>query len=187
MHSRHSALLTTFAVVLTLFVAFGSVLSQPEVTLQRITYASDSLRRSELTGFGSSTSCDGARIAFISTSDFHNEGLGLNKYLWLYDDHFTSFTRLTPQLSTDDFSDQPSMSADGTKISFYSDNDFRDQGIVDSQHEIWLATTTDQVALTRLTTSTHGIWTNRNPSISADGTKVAFVGNHDFFNDTYCS
>jgi Tol biopolymer transport system component len=167
---------------LTSLVASASSLSQAEVSLARITHSSDGIaRRSELP----TISCDGTRIAFTSNSDFHNEGLGLNKYIWLYDAGTAALTRLTRRINNLDYSDQPSISADGTKIVFFSDNDFLNQGIVDGQHEIWLATT-NPVTVTRLTTSTRNIFvSNMQPSISADGTRVAFSGNYDFLNDEF--
>jgi Tol biopolymer transport system component len=166
------------ALGLSAVIALASSLGQAEVDLTRVTYSSEGVsRRSELP----SISCDGARIAFTSNSDFHNEGLMSNKYIWLYDAQTTALTRLTPRINSRDFGDEPSISADGTKIAFYSDNDFLDQGIIDGQYEIWLATTSP-LTVTRLTTSTSSVFIhNQQPSISADGTKVAFTGNYDFF------
>jgi Tol biopolymer transport system component len=170
----------TSALGLTAVIALASSLGQAEVALTRSTYSSAGATRRSTQP---SISCDGGRIAFISNSDFHNEGLSYNYYLWLYDAQTTALTRLTPSISGLDFSDWPSISADGTKIAFYSDNDFLDQGIVDGQEEIWLATT-NPLTVTRLTSSTHSIWIrNEQPSISADGTHVAFRGNYDFFGD----
>lgn len=175
---RLLALLSSFILAFSLFVALGEILGQAEVSLTRITYASDTSRRSELPSIG----CDGARIAFVSNSDFHSEGLGFNKYIWLYDAKTTALTRLTPRINSLDYSDEPSISADGTKIAFHSDNDFLGQGIVDGQHEIWLATA-NSLTLTRLTSTTYSFGvSNYQASISADGTRVAFSGNFDFLN-----
>jgi uncharacterized repeat protein (TIGR01451 family) len=92
-------------------------------------------------------------------------------------------TRITFSASTDrsrDSSD-PSISADGTKIVFHSDADFLNQDIPDEQYEIWLYDTAT-MTLTRVTTSNSPL-NNRaswSPSISADGTKIAFASDADF-------
>ncbi len=180
---RYLALLGSFVVVLGSVVAFGAALAQTQVSLTRLTYSSQgTFRRSELP----SVSCDGTRIAFKSTSDFHNEGLPANYYIWLYDVQTMALTRLTPRINSLDFSDEPSISAAGAKIAFVSDNDFLGQGIVDGQQEVWLATT-NPVTVTRLTSSPNSAVFNRDPGMSPDGSHVTFVGNWDFLNDQFLS
>jgi Tol biopolymer transport system component len=169
------AILSSFMLALISFTVVSALLGQAQVSLTRITYASNSSRRSELP----SISCDGSRIAFESTSDFHNEGLPANYFIWLYDAKTQALTRLTPRNGGRD-AFEPSISADGSKIAFWSDSDYLGQGLPDGQFEIWLAIT-NPLTLTRLTTSAivFGVY-NANPSISADGAKVAFTSNFDF-------
>ena len=86
--------------------------------------------------------------------------------------------RITTASGSDRNSRSPSLSADGTRIAFASDSDFFNQGIADNQSEVWLYDTTT-ATLTRITTATDATRSSSAPSLSADGTKIAFVGNSD--------
>ena len=92
-------------------------------------------------------------------------------------------TRVTTASTSDRASIEPSLSADGTKIAFASESDFFNQGIAAGQAEIWLYDTT-AMTLTRVTTAStsNQFWFSRNPSLSADGTKIAFNSDADFLN-----
>jgi len=149
------------------------------MTVTRITTSSDGANRGS---YSPSINADGTKVAFVSTSDFLNQGiLEGQSEIWLYDTTTMTVTRITT--SSDGASNySPSINADGTKIAFYSDSDFLNQGMVQFQFEIWLYDTTT-MTVTRVTTSSDG--TDRRsyfPSISADGTKVAFHSDSDFFN-----
>jgi Tol biopolymer transport system component len=76
----------------------------------------------------------------------------------------------------------PRVSADGTKVVFASDSDFFDQGIPDHQFEIWSFDTVT-MNLTRMTTATDSARSSGTPSVSANGTRVAFVSDADFLGE----
>ncbi len=131
---------------------------------------------------GPRMSADGSTVAFQSDSDFLGQGITDNQNeIWLYDTTTMTFTRVTSasQVNRDNFT--PSVSADGSTVAFYSDSDFFGQSIADDQFEIWLYDTAT-MTLTRLTSSSDGA--NRassDPSVSADGSTVAFESDSDFF------
>ncbi len=74
----------------------------------------------------------------------------------------------------------PSVSADGTRIAFQSDDDLTG-GNADGNDEIFLYDA-DGSTLTQLTSSTQGsgVESNWEPSISDDGTKVAFTSDRNY-------
>lgn len=169
----HVVVLISLLVALTLLAALGSVSGQGKVSLTRITHASPTSRRSEL----ADVSCDGGRIAFKSNSDFHNEGLAV-PHIWLYNAQTQGLTRLSPHENdnTVDTTFKSTISADGTKIAFTR------RTVTNGPPEIWLATT-DPFTVAPLTATDLG-FNNLNPSISANGFKIAFVGTYDFLNNT---
>jgi len=96
---------------------------------------------------------------------------------------FTSSTsgvlvRITTASDNNRSSHSPSLSADGTRIAFTSDSDFLNQGLADNQFEVWLY---DTIAMTytRITTASDSARDSSSPSLSADGTRVAFLSNSD--------
>ena len=72
---------------------------------------------------------------------------------------------------------EPSINADGTRIAFYSDRDLTpgSPGNADGNWEIFLWT--QGSGITQITSSTAGF--NFNPSINADGTRIAFRSSSD--------
>jgi uncharacterized repeat protein (TIGR01451 family) len=88
--------------------------------------------------------------------------------------------RITIASNTDRDSRYASLNADGTLIAFSSDSDLLGQGIPNDQFEIWLYDTTT-LTYTRVTTSPYSDRSSLFPKLSADGTKVAFSGDADFF------
>ena len=73
------------------------------------------------------------------------------------------------------FSNRPSINADGTRIAFDSDADING-GNPDGNSEIYLFDTTTGI-ITQITDETAG--GSFNPSINADGTRIAFSSNAD--------
>lgn len=128
-----------------------------------------------------SISADGGRIAFYSDSDFFNQGISRGQYeVWLYDTQTITLTRITTASHTDRASAYPKLSADGTKIVFYSDSDFFGQGIQNDQYEVWLYDIATK-ELSRITTASASNRSSYFPSLNADGTKIVFNSNSDFF------
>ena len=77
-------------------------------------------------------------------------------------------------------SENASLSADGSSIAFQSDSDFLGQGNVALyQEEIWLYDSAT-MTVTRVTTASASDRYSLGPSISADGTRIAFHSDSDF-------
>jgi Tol biopolymer transport system component len=130
-------------------------------------------------------SADGRKIAFESDTDFNNEGdiEGGQFEIWLYDLNAQSgqeFTRITHS-GPDRDSASAAISADGRKIAFLSDADFKGEGLPEEQYEIWLydADAGPGQELTRLTNS-GSERDSSSPAINADGSKIVFASNADF-------
>ena len=146
------------------------------MTVTRLTTASSTNRDSE----SPSISADGTKIAFISDSDFLGQGIPDGQYeIWLYDTSGMTVTRITTASAVNRDSWSPQVSADGGKITFYSDSDFLGEGITDNQNEIWLYDTST-MTVTRLTTASTTGRNSKNPTINANGTKIAFDSDSDF-------
>ena len=125
---------------------------------------------------------DGSKIAFISDVDFLNESnIPFQGEIWLHDTESKTLTRVTHG-GSDRSSSSPSISQDGSKLVFQSDADFLSQSIPTWQTEIWLYDTTN-AALSRLTMGSSDR-TSSNPSISSDGSKIAFYSNIDFLGES---
>ena len=160
-----------------LLLGLGLAAAQGPVKLTRVTSASDSDRDS----YSPSISGDGTRVAFESDSDFLGQGIITGQLeIWLYDTATMTVTRVTTA-SGDGLrrSGNASVSDDGTVVAFHSSSDFLGQGIDDGQMEIWLYDTAT-MTVTRVTTSSDGA--NRDsyyPSLSADGTVVAFASDSE--------
>lgn len=146
------------------------------LALSRVTTATDASRESDLP----SLSADGRFIAFESDSDFLGQGIPHDQFeIWLYDTATLTYTRITTS-PADRGAYQPALSADGKHVVFRSDTDFLGQGIPQHQVEIWLY---DTVAMTYTRITTRTGTGNRHatyPTLSGDGTRVAFRSNIDF-------
>jgi len=90
-----------------------------------------------------------------------------------------SLTRITIASDSVRESFHPMVSADGTRVVFYSDSDFSGQTIPDDQNEIWLYDH-NTIALTRLTTASDSDRDSFSLSISANGSKIVFQSDSDF-------
>jgi Tol biopolymer transport system component len=146
------------------------------MTYTRVTTASGEDRSSWVP----SLSADGSVVAFVSNSDFLAQGIPQGQSeIWLCDTATMSLTRITTASDVDRYSVQPSLNADGTIVAFESDSDFLGEGISDNQFEIWLYDTTT-MRFARVTEVSGAEWGSRWPSLSADGTVVAFQSDSDF-------
>ncbi len=125
-------------------------------------------------------SADGAKVVFSSNGKLTGQDV-FNREIWLYDVPTTKLTRITTGTTGSWGSYSPSLSADGTKIAFYSDSDFFGEGIEQYQYEIWLYDVASMI-LTRITTASHSDRVSISPRMSADGTKIVFYSDSDFFN-----
>ncbi|HWQ68647.1 MAG TPA: CARDB domain-containing protein [Patescibacteria group bacterium] len=127
------------------------------------------------TGGGNSTpsiNADGTRIAFYSDRNVVPDGNpdgNFEIFLWTGGD---GFTQITTSTGGNNFT--PSISADGTRIAFYSNRNLTGEN-ADVNQEIFLWTASN--GFTQLTDT--AVKTNFAPSISADGTRIAFLSAND--------
>jgi Tol biopolymer transport system component len=122
--------------------------------------------------FGLSINANGTTIAFEHDTDLPpNSG----REIRLYDTTVMTYTHIISN------SLSPSLSADGTKIAFQSTLDFSNQGSSGTSYEIWLYDTTT-LTYTRITTASNPDRDSGSPWLSADGTRVIFTSDSDFFN-----
>ena len=175
-----SALVLSLVLAAALLVVVGSALALPRVdSLLRVTSASDANRASKWP----SLSEDGTVVAFRSDSDLLNEGRPDSAAeIWLYDTATMTFTRVTSASHAYRGSYVPSLNGDGTAVAFESDSDFLNEGIADGQYEIWLYDTAT-LTFTRVTTASHSDRDSNDPSLSGDGTVVAFESDSDLLNE----
>lgn len=125
---------------------------------------------------GLSMSAGGTRIAFPSTNDLTGGNLK-NKWEIFFWTRGAGITQITN--ATWGYSHQPSINADGTRITFFSDANLTGDN-PDKNWEIFLWTQgvgITQITSTTVTTSDRGSMV---PSISADGMRIAFRSSGDF-------
>ena len=86
--------------------------------------------------------------------------------------HFTTTTGIITQITDEPAgsSDEPSINADGTRIAFSSSSDING-GNPGGDREIWLFDTTTGITI-KITDDSVGL--SDDPSINADGTRIAF-------------
>jgi uncharacterized repeat protein (TIGR01451 family) len=120
-----------------------------------------------------SIGADGSRIAFLSTANLTGSNADGNAEIFLYDMASAGFTQITN--STAGFNQLPSISADGGRIAFQATANLTG-GNADGNVEIFLY---DEATanLTQITNATTGF--SQFPSISGDGTRVAFSSTAD--------
>jgi Tol biopolymer transport system component len=120
-----------------------------------------------------SISADGTRIAFDSELDITGGNPDLNVEIFLFDTDTMLFSQVTN--TTGGANGAPSISSDGTRITFESLHDFSG-GNPDANFEIFLFDT-DATMFAQITNTTGG--GNITPSISSDGTRIAFRSLND--------
>jgi Tol biopolymer transport system component len=114
-----------------------------------------------------------AALPFRSTNDLTGGNSDGSFEIYLFDATTIMFTQLTA--TTGNHTDEPTISADGTRIAFFSNQDLTG-GNADGNFEIFLFDTTS-MTITQVTQTTGG--DNLFHSINADGTRIAF----DSFSD----
>ncbi len=125
---------------------------------------------------------DGTKIAFVSSADVNGPATGTGQYeIWYYDRNTSTFTRLTD--STDNGGSSrgcylPDIDDSGSHVVFSSDADFLNQGQVDQDFEIWMATLpgpTLACLTDRTVNEDDTARGNNNPRISGNGASVTFA------------
>src|SRR5262249_26090666 len=117
---------------------------------------------------------DGTRIVFVSDRDLTGENADHNSEIFLYDTKTNSFTQITNTTVVGNF--EPSISSDGAHIAFKS-NGFP-LGNPDGNDEIFLFNSITG-GIAQITFTTGGNFSNTNPSINSDGTRIAIKSNRD--------
>lgn len=154
------------------------------LTVTRITTGTPSGRVSGYT----TLSGDGNRLAFISNSDFHSQGIGGGEFeYWLYDVQSDSYTRVTtdsgslPPVDSPPYLNlSPSLNYTGTRIAFNETYDYRSTPVSSlSSYEVWVYDTT-VATYTRVTTASASGRDSLRPDISDDGNRIAFWSDSDF-------
>ena len=120
----------------------------------------------------SSMSADGTQIAFTSANDLTGGNPDESNEIFLYDTTTGSMNQIT---SSEVGSTDPSISADGTRIAFASEDDLTG-GNADLNREIFLFDSS--VPSTIQVTATTGSNSNE-PSLSGDGTRIAYQSSKD--------
>ncbi len=120
---------------------------------------------------GPSINADGTRIAFFSNANINGGNPEGNSEIYLFDTATGIITQITDETAGDSFF--PSINADGTRIAFDSDANING-GNPEGNDEIYLFDTATGI-FTQITDETAGF--SVNPSINADGTRIAFVSN----------
>jgi Tol biopolymer transport system component len=141
---------------------------------------------------GPNISADGRWIVFQSKADFLGEGRPESVWeIWLANTVTGKLRRLTDSVTNGGNtalvrqSLAPSITSDGSWVTFYSNADFQAEGIDHQQREIWLLNikTSELFRLTNSTSGTLGDKNSHSPSISANGVRIAFISDADLLND----
>lgn len=128
--------------------------------------------------FAPSISADGSKVAFQSSGDLLNEGLGTESQIWLYDTATLTYTRITTSSNHSRHNHTPSISGDGSTIVFRSDSDLLNEGIKVGEQHIWLYSTITK-SLTRITPKPGAY----DPVVNYNGSQIAFESSTDFLDD----
>ncbi|MDP6716581.1 MAG: hypothetical protein QF368_18420, partial [SAR202 cluster bacterium] len=127
-----------------------------------------------------SINASGTVIALISDRDLTGENSDGNREVFVFSTASGTSTQVTNSIGGRSVT--PSISADGTRIAFVSDNDLAASEVtqlgqnVDGNDEIFLLDTVRGI-VSQVTETTGGA--NYAPSISADGTSIAFSSSGD--------
>jgi Tol biopolymer transport system component len=120
-----------------------------------------------------SINADGTRIAFDSDANINGGNPELNREIYLFNTTTGIITQITDETAGDSFGQ--SINADGARIAFDSTADING-GNPEGNFEIYLFDTTTGI-FTQITDETAGV--SGNPSINADGTRIAFFSEAD--------
>ena len=126
-------------------------------------------------------SADGTRVAFQSSLDLTGQNAGANVELFLYDATTWAFTQVTHTAGFA-FTSAPAISGDGRWVAFTTNADLTG-GNADGNAELFRYNTATGT-LTQVTDTTGGsLFANQSPTISGDGSRIAFTSNRDLVPD----
>lgn len=124
-----------------------------------------------------SISADGTRVAFQSSKNLTGSNSDGNNEIFVWDETGPTITQVSSSGSTATNA-APKISADGTHVAFSSNADLAGGTNSDLNQEIFLWDATGPSTV-QITDTTGGTGANANPSVSSDGTVVAFRSNRD--------
>jgi len=129
-----------------------------------------------------SISADGQRMAFVSNA-YLRQGEGMLNQAFLWDAGTSSITRISDPQGTGGSTQQLAISADGSRVAFYSDSDLTG-GNADRSTEVFLYTTATGTIeqLTDTSLSAPGNFFAF-PSPNADGSRIVFASSTDLTGD----
>ena len=161
----------TRVLILCTFVVMGF---WPEKALAQFTCTIEQITNGDV--FGAvigfpSMNADGTRIAFQTTADLTGKNADGNLEIFLFDTTTSKFTQITRTTGGGDANSNASINADGTRIAFESNRNLTGEN-ADGDREIFLFDTTTRT-FTQLTNTNNG-GDKLEPSINADGTRIAF-------------
>lgn len=129
---------------------------------------------------------DGTKIAFTSDADLLSSGHPDNRFdLWMWHEG-SGISMLTDVADDTRGVADPAINSAGTHVAFLSDGDFLSEGRADNDFELWLWVSGS--GLSRLTDVTAASATERDvancqPTVSDDGSRIAFCSDADFLNE----
>lgn len=151
-----------------------------------------------------SVSSDGKRIVFDSINDYNGNNKDSNHEIWVYDVDARSITQITDTRNLTDPADSTkitlnvnnysaAISGDGTRIVFVSNAALAGTTNADGNYEIYLASLprgSQNFTITRITDTganftdeyVKEVFSNYTPTISDDGSVIAFVSTRKLFN-----
>ena len=133
-----------------------------------------------LIGFPS-MNAKGTRIAFQTTADLTGKNADGNLEIFLFDTTTSAFTQITRTTGGGDTPNAyPSINANGTRIAFESNRNLSGEN-ADGDREIFLFDTTTGT-FTQIT-NTNNEGDKNEPSINADGTRIAFYSTRNLTGD----
>jgi Tol biopolymer transport system component len=145
----------------------------PSIVVEQLTDSADS------SGFVNSPamSADGTRIAFLSNLDLAGQNADGNQEVFLYTAATGAFTQLTNTTGFS-FTSAPTISGDGGWVAFTTNADLTGAN-ADGNAELFRYNTATGI-LTQLTNTTGGsLFSNQTPTISGDGSRIAFTSTCD--------
>lgn len=170
-HRRFSSLLSLLLGILAFFgLGIEAVQSQPFCNITQITDTTTGANDRP------AINADGTRIAFRSNSDITGANPDQNSEIFLFDTNTMMFMQITDTAGSSNL--DPAINVDGTRIAFESNHDITG-GNNDGNVEIFLSDLST-MTITQITdTLGGGDFSNRGPTINADGTRIAFESNRD--------
>jgi Tol biopolymer transport system component len=133
--------------------------------------------------YNPSLNAAGTVVAFATDADYFGQNIPQYQFeVWLYDTAAMTLTRATYASDSNRASDRTTLSADGSLVAFQSDSDFLGDDIPDGQFEVWLYNAVT-MTYTRVTVGSDQDRDSFRPSLSADGSVLAFHSDSDLLGE----